>query len=118
MNSDILWHHDLTLESQIWFMAVNKIRERRTVVDEHGNNIFVGDKWRIVGVSGGAIVWHHDSTYETQIWFMNGYKISERRTVVDEHGNNIFVGDKWRIAGLGDFFTYTDPKPRPPGTPG
>jgi len=94
----IVWHHSETGETQIWFMNGNQIVRRGTVVDESGQNIFVGPPFSIVGVgdmdsNGNAdIVWHHSETGETQIWFMNGNQIVRRGTVVDESGQNIFVG--------------------------
>lgn len=51
-NDDIIWYHDDTHETQIWFMKSGRpeqIYQRWTVVDEDGNNILIPPPWRIVG---------------------------------------------------------------------
>jgi hypothetical protein len=112
----ILWHHDKTNETQIWFTTDDgnsiKIHDRRTVRDERGQDIFVGPPFRIVGMANfhgdpslhdvGDIVWHNDVTNETQIWIMqdDGFTIARRRTVVDENRHNIFVGLPFHIVGV------------------
>jgi hypothetical protein len=90
-------------------MSRHRIVERATVVDEHGEPIFVGEPWSIVGTFGtlgdntSEIVWHNSSTNETQIWSMRRERIVKRATVIDEDANPIFVGLPWRIVGAGDF---------------
>jgi hypothetical protein len=49
--ADILWHNSTTNESQIWFMDGFQAVARRTVNDENGNAIFVGNPWSIVACS-------------------------------------------------------------------
>jgi hypothetical protein len=101
----IVWHHQQTGETQIWQMNGNQITGRATVVDEHGNPIFVGLPFQIVGVGdvtgdGRAdIVWHHQQTGETQIWQMNGNQITGRATVTGEQP--VFVGLPFEVVGVG-----------------
>jgi hypothetical protein len=47
---DIVWHHDTTHETQIWFMTDDgdKIARRATAEDENGQPIFVGPPFRVV----------------------------------------------------------------------
>jgi uncharacterized protein YcsI (UPF0317 family) len=86
-------------------MNGNQITGRATVVDEHGNPIFVGLPFQIVGVGdvtgdGRAdIVWHHQQTGETQIWQMNGNQITGRATVTGEQP--VFVGLPFEVVGVG-----------------
>jgi hypothetical protein len=105
IESNIIWHHDDTHETQIWFMNNEKIDRRRTVIDEFGNNIFVPPPFRIVGAGLGRIVWYNEDTHETQIWFMksaNSEQIDQRKTVIDEFGNNILIPPPFRIVGVAD----------------
>jgi hypothetical protein len=50
LSGDIIWHHDITHETQIWIMNEDKQRilTRATVQDETGKPIFVGPPFRIV----------------------------------------------------------------------
>jgi hypothetical protein len=51
-NPDILWHYSSTNETQIWFMKLDTIDERKTVVGEDGQTpALVGPPWSIVGTS-------------------------------------------------------------------
>lgn len=108
-NSDILWHHSQTQETQIWFMNGPRVAGRATVLDETGQPLFVGPPWSIVGVAdfnhdGHAdILWHNAQTQETQIWFMSGGRVASRATVLGETGQPAFVGPPWNIVGVGDF---------------
>src|SRR5277367_2044298 len=81
----------------------DRIARRRTVQDEHGQNIFVGPPFRIVATHVDRIIWHHDTTGETQLWLMNGERIARRATVQDENGQNSFIGPPFRIVGAADF---------------
>jgi len=104
---DIVWHHDVTNETHIWFMDRERISWRGGALDESGNLIFVGDPWRIVGAAGnnfgtGEIVWYNSATGETQIWFMNGQRISRRATVLNELGNAALVGPPYHIVNIAD----------------
>jgi hypothetical protein len=71
--SDIVWHHDTTGETQVWYMDGNTLLTRGTVLGSDGNPALVGPPFRIVGVgdmdgNGKAdIVWHHDDSGENQI---------------------------------------------------
>jgi hypothetical protein len=48
--ADIVWHHDQTGETQIWFMNEHQLVRRATVVGENGQPAFIGPPFRIVGV--------------------------------------------------------------------
>jgi hypothetical protein len=101
------FHNSQTNETQIWRMNGHRVVGRNTVVDEKGQNIFVGLPFEIVGVgdvSGdgqAVIIWHNRMDNETQIWRMNGHRIVGRNTVVDEKGDKIFVGLPFGIVGAG-----------------
>ena len=107
--ADILWHHDETHETQVWFMDMNKVARRGTVLGHDGEPVFIGPPFRIVGVGdfdgdGKAdIVWHHSDTHETQIWFMDGHRLVRRGTLLGEDGQAVFIGPPFRIVGVGDF---------------
>ncbi|HET7015014.1 MAG TPA: VCBS repeat-containing protein [Streptosporangiaceae bacterium] len=114
--ADIVWHNSQNNATQIWFMDPahdgSQIKLRADVVDENGQEIFIGlPYWSIVGSSdidgdGRAdLVWHNSQTNETQIWFMNGNRIVRRPTVVDESGQPIFIGAPWSIVGSSDIDT-------------
>jgi hypothetical protein len=115
--SDIVWHHDTTGETQVWYMDGNTLLTRGTVLGSDGNPALVGPPFRIVGVgdmdgNGKAdIVWHHDDTGETQVWFMDGNTLMNRGTVVGSDGNPALVGPPFRIVGVGEFGI---PKPERP----
>jgi hypothetical protein len=51
--ADIVWHHDQTGETQIWFMNEHQLIRRGTVLGEDGNPAFVGLPFEIVGVGEG-----------------------------------------------------------------
>jgi len=51
--ADIVWHHDQTGETQIWFMDGHQLLRRATVLGEDGNPAFVGLPFEIVGVGEG-----------------------------------------------------------------
>jgi hypothetical protein len=107
--ADILWHHDTTGETQIWFMDGYRVASRATVLGENGKPAFIGTPWHIMAtgdfnLNGTAdILWHHDTTGETQIWFMDGYRVASRATVLGENGKPTFIGLPWRIVATGDF---------------
>jgi hypothetical protein len=48
--SPIVWHHDQTGETQIWFMDGHQLVGRATVLGEDGQPAFIGPPFRIVGV--------------------------------------------------------------------
>jgi hypothetical protein len=50
-HADIVWHHDDTGETQIWFMNEHQLVSRATVVGEDGQPAFIGPPFRIVGVA-------------------------------------------------------------------
>ncbi|HET7518122.1 MAG TPA: VCBS repeat-containing protein, partial [Actinomycetes bacterium] len=106
--ADIVWHHDQTGETQIWFMHEHQLVRRGTVLGEDGNPAFVNLPFEIVGVGdldgdGRAdIVWHHRDTGETQIWFMDGHQLIRRGTVLGEDGNPAFVNLPFEIVGVGE----------------
>jgi hypothetical protein len=114
-NPYIVWFNDSTFETQIWIMNENtfsgvggiKIHDRRTVLDENSQPIFVGPPFRIVGAFPDRILWHHDETHETQIWFTHddgkSIRIRDRRTVLGENSRPIFVGPPFRIVGMANF---------------
>ena len=49
--ADIIWHHDDTGETQIWFMNEHQLVRRATVVGEDGQPAFIGPPFRIVGAA-------------------------------------------------------------------
>ncbi len=106
--ADIVWHHDQTGETQIWFMNEHQLVRRATVLGEDGQPAFIGPPFRIVGVAdmdgdGRAdIVWHHDDSGETQIWFMNEHQLVRRATVLGEDGQPAFISPPFRIVGVAD----------------
>ena len=106
--SDILWYNSSTGETQVWYMNVDRLVDRGTVVDENGNFIPIGPPFSIVGVgdmdgNGKAdIVWYNSQTGETQVWYMDGHRLVGRGTVVDEGGNFIPIGPPFSIVGVGD----------------
>jgi hypothetical protein len=101
----IVWHNGLTEETQIWLTDGERVRRRRTVVDQAGTPAFVGPPWRIAGTTRPGdegrweIVWHNSLSNETQIWFMNDERIARRATVLGEDGSPAFVGPPWAIVG-------------------
>jgi hypothetical protein len=105
--SAIVWHNSSIRETQIWLMDGQRIAARLTVLDEHGNPIFVGVPWSVAGIGdmngdgSSDIVWHNSSSNETQVWLMDGKRIVSRVTVLDERGGPIFVGPPRRIAATG-----------------
>jgi hypothetical protein len=50
---DIVWHHDDSGETQIWFMNGNQLVRRTTVLGEDGQAALIGPPFRIVGVGDG-----------------------------------------------------------------
>jgi hypothetical protein len=106
--SPIVWHHDQTGETQIWYMAEHQLARRATVLGEDGNPAFVGLPFEIVGVGDldgdrrADIVWHHRDTGETQIWFLDGHQLVRRGTVLGEDGTPAFIWPPFRIVGVGD----------------
>jgi len=109
--ADIVWHNDVSSETQIWEMEGRRVSGRRTVADQNGP-IFVGSPWNIVGTgrfgegsdNDTGIVWYNSATGETQVWLMRNLsvEVTGRATVVDENGNAIFVGPPWEIVGVHD----------------
>jgi hypothetical protein len=105
--ADIVWHHDQTGETQIWFMNEHQLVGRATVLGEDGNPAFVNLPFEIVGVGdldgdGRAdLVWHHRDSGETQFWFMDGHQLLRRATVLGEDGNPAFVNLPFEIVGVG-----------------
>jgi hypothetical protein len=105
--ADIVWHNDVSSETQIWEMEGRRVRGRVTVADQNGP-IFVGPPWNIVGTGRFGsdidtdIVWYNSATGETQVWLMRNLsvQVTSRATVVDENGNAIFVGPPWKIVGV------------------
>ena len=105
--ADIVWHNDLSGETQVWYMNNWRILKRQTVLWENFTYgaALVGWPWRITSANDfdddriGDLVWHNASTGETQIWFMNVGAIKRRATVdADLDGwTSQFVGDPWRI---------------------
>jgi hypothetical protein len=101
---DIVWHNEVSGETQIWFMNAWRITERRTVVWENHTYgaALVGAPWRITGTNDfdgnriGDLIWHNSETGETQIWFMYVGQIKSRATVEDWWGPAL-VSDPWRI---------------------
>jgi hypothetical protein len=51
LTSAIVWHHDDSGETQIWFMDEHQLVRRATVVGEDGQPAFIGPPFRIVGVA-------------------------------------------------------------------
>jgi len=104
---EILWHNDVTNETQMWFWDGHRVIGRATVVGEDGKPAFVGPPWTIVGnghfnLTGNAdIVWHNSQTNETQVWFMKLHKVAGRATVLGEDGKPAFVGPPWSIVATG-----------------
>jgi hypothetical protein len=49
--ADIVWHHDLTGETQIWFINEHQLVGRATVVGEDGQPAFILPPFRIVGAA-------------------------------------------------------------------
>jgi hypothetical protein len=49
--ADIVWHHDQSGETQVWFMDEHRLVRRATVVGEDGQPAFIGPPFRIVGVA-------------------------------------------------------------------
>ncbi|GAA0954841.1 FG-GAP repeat domain-containing protein [Virgisporangium aurantiacum] len=105
---DIVWHHDQTGETRIWFMKENRIVRQATVVDQNGAPALVGPPFRIVGISEmdyfsyDDIIWYNDQTGETRIWFMGREKILSQATVLGENGLPALVGPPFRIVGISD----------------
>jgi len=101
----VAWHNSSTNETQFWFMNVERIARRATVVDEDGAAALVGPPWRIQGTGDIAgdgnsdILWHNSLTNDIQFWFMNGPQIKGRNAGADENGAVIPVGAPWNIAG-------------------
>jgi Fibronectin type III domain len=112
--SDIVWYNSQTGETQIWYMDVDRLVDRGTVLSalqgdpNFGNPALVGPPWSIVGCgdmngSGKAdIVWYNSQTGETQVWYMDEHRLVDRGTVVDEVGNFIPIGPPFSIVGVGD----------------
>lgn len=106
---DIVWHHDDTGETQIWYLDGQRVTRRMTVLGEEGNPAYVGLPFRIVGVGDmddnghGDIVWHHDDTGETQIWSVAEGRVTRRIVVFGEDGQAAYVGPPFSIAGIGRF---------------
>src|SRR5262249_42367059 len=86
---DIVWHNDVTGETQIWFMNGSTWVDYATVVDEFNRPIMIWAPWRIVasrnfvGDSQSDILWYNANTGELQIWWMDGFRIHDRLTVTD-----------------------------------
>jgi VCBS repeat protein len=105
---DIVWHNDLTGETQVWLMRNGSRIARVTVQDEYGNAILVGWPWRIVGSRNfdgdhwTDLLWYNEATGELQVWLMNGTRIRSRATVVAEDGRPTFIGPPWQVAGAND----------------
>ena len=109
---DILWHHATTGETQIWFMAGQRVAGRATVLGEDGKPVSIGWPFGIVGAGkfdpsrpgiGSDILWYNSSTGETQIWFMERERCTGRATVIGEDGKPALVGPPFSIVGTGDF---------------
>lgn len=106
-NGDLVWHNDVTHETQVWFMRSNERIGRSTVIDAAGPT-HIGPPWRIVGSGDfnrdrkSDLLWYNDQTGETQLWFLEGARLADRATVVDERSNPFLVGDLWRIVGAHD----------------
>ena len=49
--ADIIWHHDQTGETQIWFMNEHQLVRRATVLGEDGQPALIGPPFAIVGVA-------------------------------------------------------------------
>jgi hypothetical protein len=103
---DIVWHNDVSGETQIWYMNNWRLTGRQTVRWEsyYAGPALVGWPWRITSTNDfdndriGDIVWHNESTGETQIWFMNVGAIRRRATVdAWNDGGDAFVLEPWRI---------------------
>jgi len=104
----VAWHNSSTNETQFWFMNVERIARRATVVDEDGAAALVGPPWRILSLRTGditgdgnsEILWHNSLTNDIQFWFMNGPQIKGRNAGADENGAIIRVGEPWSNAGV------------------
>jgi hypothetical protein len=109
MSFDILWHHSITHETQVWYMDGHRLVDRGTVLGLDGNPAFIGPPFSIVGIgdmngNGKAdIVWYNSVTGETQVWYMDGHQLVDRGTVLGLDGNPAFIGPPFSIVGTGDF---------------
>ncbi|MEP6501997.1 MAG: hypothetical protein ABJD97_01600 [Betaproteobacteria bacterium] len=107
--TDILWHNDVTNETQVWLMERHRVGGRATVLFEDGKPAFVGLPWSIVSTGDldddrhADIIWHNDATGETQAWLMDMHRVRGRATVLGEDGKPAFVGPPWSIFGAGAF---------------
>jgi hypothetical protein len=102
--TDLVWHHEDTGETQIWYLDGYRVSRRETVFNEGGTAIYFKSPWRIVGTNdfnrNGApdILWHNADTGETQMWFMIERSVIGRATVdADRDGGGAKVGTPWSI---------------------
>ncbi len=111
-STDILWHNETTLETQIWFLNGTTFRGSRNLTASDGGADRVGLPWHIVGTNrfdGDAnvdVLWHNEDTGQTQIWYLNGAfgaTIRNRHNVYAANGASADVGPPWRIVGTNDF---------------
>jgi hypothetical protein len=107
--ADILWYNSQTGETQMWFMNLNRLTSRGTVLGEDGNPVYIGPPFKIAGTNDfnadrkADILWHNSQTGETQIWYMNLNRLTSRATVLGEDGNPVYIGPPFKIVGTGVF---------------
>jgi hypothetical protein len=108
--SDILWHNDVSRETQIWYMNGASRSGRATVELTPGVASLADAPWRIASTgdfNGDGrldILWQNSASRETAIWYMNGATRTGRATVTAAPGGAPALADApWKIVGTGDF---------------
>jgi hypothetical protein len=108
-SADIVWHHALTGEVQIWFMNGSNLVRRATLDARDGGPTMATAPWRLAGTGdfnrdGNAdLLWHNNLTGDVVAWYLRGSSRVGGGYVSSSNGAVPRARDPWNVVAAADF---------------